>query len=117
MPENKGKHLTLEDRQVIEDGIRDGLGCREIARRLHVAPSTASREVEHDGAGRDVAVREQLLAELERVGPHAALAHDGCREGICLREIHGSVLFCENPMQYRDSERIEPGATCALPEC
>ena len=46
MPENKGEHLTIEDRQVIEDGIRDGLGCREIARRLHVAPSTVSREVE-----------------------------------------------------------------------
>ena len=26
MPENKGEHLTIEDRQVIEDGIRDGLG-------------------------------------------------------------------------------------------
>ena len=46
MPENKGEHLTIEDRQVIVDGIRDGLGCREIARRLHVAPSTVSREVE-----------------------------------------------------------------------
>ena len=46
MPENKGRHLTVEDRQVIEDGIRDGLGCRAIARRLHVAPSTVSREVE-----------------------------------------------------------------------
>ena len=46
MPENKGKHLTIEDRRVIEDGIRDGLGCRAIAGRLHVAPSTVSREVE-----------------------------------------------------------------------
>ncbi|MBQ3328787.1 MAG: IS30 family transposase [Eggerthellaceae bacterium] len=48
MPESKGKHLTLEDRQVIEDAIRDGLGCREAARRLHVAPSTVSREVEQN---------------------------------------------------------------------
>jgi IS30 family transposase len=46
MPESKGKHLTLRDREVIEDGIRDGLGCRAIARRLHVSPSTVSREVE-----------------------------------------------------------------------
>ena len=46
MPESKGKHLTLEDREVIEDGIRDGKGCRAIARRLHVSPSTVSREVE-----------------------------------------------------------------------
>ena len=48
MPENKGKHLTLEDRQVIEDAIRDGLGCRATAARLHVAPSTVSREVEQN---------------------------------------------------------------------
>jgi flagellar biosynthesis GTPase FlhF len=46
MPENKGRPLTIEDRRVIEDGIRDGLGCRAIAGRLHVAPSTVSREVE-----------------------------------------------------------------------
>ena len=46
MPENKGKHLTLEDREVIEDGIRDGKSCRAIAKRLHVSPSTVSREVE-----------------------------------------------------------------------
>lgn len=46
MPESKGKHLTLEDREVIEDGVRDGRSCRAIARRLHVSPSTVSREVE-----------------------------------------------------------------------
>lgn len=50
MPENKGKHLTLEDREVAEDGIREGLGCREIAKRLHVAPSTVSREVKANSA-------------------------------------------------------------------
>lgn len=33
MPKSKGKHLTLENRKVIEDGVRDGLGCRAIARR------------------------------------------------------------------------------------
>ena len=48
MPENKGMHLTLEDRQVIEDAIREGLGCRATAGRLHVAPSTVSREVEQN---------------------------------------------------------------------
>ena len=42
MPESKGKHLTLENRKVIEDGVRDGLGCRAIARRLRVSPSTVS---------------------------------------------------------------------------
>ena len=42
MPESKGKHLTLENGKVIENGVRDGLGCRAIARRLHVSPSAVS---------------------------------------------------------------------------
>lgn len=45
MPEKKGKHLDIDDRRVIEDGIRDGLKAREIARRLKVSPTTVTREV------------------------------------------------------------------------
>lgn len=48
MPEGKGKHLTLQDREIIEDGVRNGLGCREIADTLGVAPSTVSREVKQN---------------------------------------------------------------------
>ena len=48
MPESKGKHLTLQDREIIEDGVRNGLGCREIADTLGVAPSTVSREVKQN---------------------------------------------------------------------
>lgn len=45
MPVEKHKHLRYEDRCVIEDGIRDGLSAREIARRLGVHPTTVTREV------------------------------------------------------------------------
>ena len=45
MPESKGKHLDRYDREVIEDGIRDGLTAREIAKRLKVSPTTVTREV------------------------------------------------------------------------
>ena len=45
MPESKGKHLDRDDRYVIEDGIRDGLSARDIARRLKVSPTTVTREV------------------------------------------------------------------------
>lgn len=45
MPKSKGGHLTLEDREVIEDGIRDGMGCRAIADAIGVSASTVSREV------------------------------------------------------------------------
>lgn len=45
MPESKGKHLDIDDRRIVEDGIRDGLSAREIARRLKVSPTTVTREV------------------------------------------------------------------------
>lgn len=45
MPEEKGMHLDIDDREVIEDGIRDKLSARAIAKRLKVSPSTVTREV------------------------------------------------------------------------
>lgn len=45
MSKNKGKHLTLENREVVEQGIRDGDSASRIARRLGVAASTVTREV------------------------------------------------------------------------
>ena len=43
MPKS-GKHLTLESREVIEQGIKDGDPASKIARRLRVAASTVTRE-------------------------------------------------------------------------
>lgn len=45
MPKGPNKHLDLQDRHVIEDGIASGLSASEIARRLHVQASTVTREV------------------------------------------------------------------------
>lgn len=45
MPKEPRKHLDYSDRCIIEDGIRDRLPAREIARRLHVHPATVTREV------------------------------------------------------------------------
>ena len=45
MSEGKKTHMDFHDRSVIDDGIRDGLSAREIARRIKVAPSTITREV------------------------------------------------------------------------
>ena len=39
-----GKHLTFENREVIEQGIMDGDSASRIARRLGVAASTVTRE-------------------------------------------------------------------------
>lgn len=41
----KRKHLDLDARRVIEEGIESGLGARELARRIDVCPSTVTREI------------------------------------------------------------------------
>jgi IS30 family transposase len=45
MPESKGKHLSKENREVVEAGIRDGDSARKIAKRMDVSASTVTREV------------------------------------------------------------------------
>lgn len=45
MPRSKGKHLSKENREVIESGIRDVDSARKIAKRLDVNVSTVTREV------------------------------------------------------------------------
>ena len=45
MPESKGRHLGQEDRLVVEEGLNSGLSARALSRRLHVSPSTVTREI------------------------------------------------------------------------
>lgn len=45
MPKAKGKHLSRENREVIESGVRDGDSARAVAKRIDVSPSTVTREV------------------------------------------------------------------------
>jgi IS30 family transposase len=48
MSEGRKNHMDFHDRSVIDDGIRDGLAAREIARRIKVAASTVIREVKQN---------------------------------------------------------------------
>lgn len=41
----KGTHLTLEDRQQIQEGLEEGLNKAQIARELGKSPSTISKEI------------------------------------------------------------------------
>ena len=41
----KGKHLSFEDRVIIQIRIKDGFSLRAIARELGCSPSTISYEV------------------------------------------------------------------------
>lgn len=48
MPSKKAKHLTIEQRRVIEDGIRASDSARTIAKRIGCSASTVTREVERN---------------------------------------------------------------------
>ena len=45
MTRKKGKHLSKENREVIESGVRNGDSARSIAKRIGASPSTVTREV------------------------------------------------------------------------
>ena len=47
MAKETGKHMTRENREVIEDGIRKGDSARLIARRIGFSPSSVTREVKN----------------------------------------------------------------------
>lgn len=48
MPESKGRHLDLEDRLVVEEGLGSGLSARALSRRLHISASTVTREIRNN---------------------------------------------------------------------
>lgn len=45
MEQKKGTHLTLEDRQQIQQGLEEGLSKAQIAKELGKSPSTISKEI------------------------------------------------------------------------
>ena len=81
----KRKHMDKDSRVAIEEGIRNGDSCREIARVVGVSPSTVTREVRvnrtvterprRDGA--KLSVRCARYRECARVG----VACEGCTTG------------------------------------
>jgi IS30 family transposase len=53
MPKPKGRHLSKEDREVVEEGIRAGDSARRIAKRIGVSASTVTREARHNRTVRE----------------------------------------------------------------
>jgi len=53
MPEHKGSHLSKEDRESIEEGLRAGESARSIAKRIGASPSTVTREVRQNRTVRE----------------------------------------------------------------
>lgn len=54
MPRAKGKHLTKDNREVIETGIRNSDSSRKIAKRIDVNASTVIREVKANRTMREI---------------------------------------------------------------
>ena len=57
----KGKHLSRENREVIESGIRNLESARTIAKKICVSPSTVTREVKVHRT-----IREKRLSRKEK---------------------------------------------------
>lgn len=74
MPRQSGRHLSIEARQEIEEGIRDGRSAGEIARRVGVSPSTVTREVKANRTFR-----------YKKARPGANLSVRCARRGDCSR--------------------------------
>ena len=71
MPKS-GKHLTLESREAIEQGIRDGDPAGKIARRLRVAASTVTREA-----------RAHRTVRPKKMSPHERASNRCARRPSC----------------------------------
>jgi transposase, IS30 family len=63
-------HLSVDERNGIQNGLNVGLSRRALARRLHRAPSTVSREIRRcAGSGYDAARAGQQARGRRRRGP------------------------------------------------
>ena len=73
MTRKKGKHLSRENREVIESGVRNGDSARAIAKRIDASPSTVTREVRAHRS-----VKEKKLSPKEKASLRCA-KHNSCQ--------------------------------------
>ena len=96
--ERKQKHLTLEDRVVIESGLNAGSSMRAIALELGKDPSTISKEV------------RKRRTHLERntfndTTNQCALLKECHRKNVC----DSGAITCQEEERMPASESILPG--------
>lgn len=134
MGRGKGKHLSRENREVIESGIRNRDPARAIARRIGVSPSTVTREVKAHRT-----VREKKLSRTEKASLRCA-KHGSCQASgtacpkcstkltVCKDcKTRRCVLTCEDykprmcpttqAWPYVCPEECPKRAWCGLPKC
>ena len=68
MNKKKYKHLTLDQRYIIESGLKKGLLKKEIAELVGVSPSTITREIKRNAnkSGRYTQMHAQMLANEDK---------------------------------------------------
>jgi IS30 family transposase len=91
MPESKGKHLTREDRDVIEAGICDGDSSRRIAESLGVSASTITREVKANRT-----VREKKSPPGAKLAVRCVWYKDCQSSGIACEKCPARLTTCKN---------------------
>ena len=64
----KYKHLTLDQRYIIESGLKKGLLKKEIAELVGVSPSTITREIKRNSnkSGRYTQMHAQMLGNEDK---------------------------------------------------
>lgn len=91
MTRNKGKHLSKENREVIEAGIRNGDSARTIAKRIDTSPSTVTREVRAHRS-----VKEKKLSTQEKASLRCA-KRDFCQaSGTACPKCSTKLENCKN---------------------
>jgi len=116
--ENKFKHLTMEDRYSIKEGLESGQSFKEIARRIGKDCTTVSKEVRF----RKIFVRKGAHGQrfndcAKRFDCHenSLCAGKVCRNGLC-RNCRADVPFCGKRCELYVRERCakldKPPYTC-----
>lgn len=113
MPEDLGKHLDLEDRVVIEQGISDGRSASSIARLLEVSTSTIIREVKNNRWARTS--KSKTVRPARKCGNYDSCRHqrDACTICIQSKPKRNSCRLCDAAMCTIECSDFVP-RTCVL---
>lgn len=133
MPEGKGKHLDIDDRDIVEEGLGECLSAGKIARRLKVSASTVTREVK---ANRTIKVPERKGAVPASRCIHYRDCQDSasacakcqsklttckkCRTRRCIDSCpRFELLMCEKTEKwpYVCPKSCAKRGACSLPKC
>lgn len=90
MPKSMGKHLTKENREVIEEGIRNRDSARTIAKRIDVSPSTVTREAKAHRT-----VKERKLSKSESASARCARRQERQASGTACKKCPAKLTACK----------------------